>query len=246
MSALAQGYYRDAGVDLHVQQPSASTDAPKLLEAGRAQFAILDIHDLAIARERGLDVVGVVPIVERPLAAVIAANRDRVRRPSDLEGATVGVTGLPSDDAVLDSVIRAGGGDPSSVHRVTIGFQAVSALAAGKVDAATAFWNAEGVTLRRMGVPTREFRVDQLRGPALSRADPVDHLEADRIRPSPGPSPSSKRPGAVTTSPSSDRDWHWAPCSTARRASIAPRSMPSFAALLGARCARRPPARARR
>ena len=45
-SALAQGYYRDAGVDLDVQQPSASTDAPKLLEAGRAQFAILDIHDL--------------------------------------------------------------------------------------------------------------------------------------------------------------------------------------------------------
>ena len=68
------GYYRDAGVDLHVQQPSASTDAPKLLEAGRAQFAILDIHDLAIARERGLDLVGVTPIVQRPLAAVIAAG----------------------------------------------------------------------------------------------------------------------------------------------------------------------------
>ena len=119
----------------------------------------------AIARERGLDVVGVAPIVERPLAAVIAANRDRVRRPSDLDGATVGVTGLPSDDAVLDSVIRAGGGDPSSVHRVTIGFQAVSALAAGRVDAATAFWNAEGVTLRRMGVPTREFRVDRYGAP---------------------------------------------------------------------------------
>jgi NitT/TauT family transport system substrate-binding protein/putative hydroxymethylpyrimidine transport system substrate-binding protein len=164
-AGLAQGYYRDAGVDLDVQPPSASTDAPKLLEAGRAQFAILDIHDLAIARERGLDVVGVAPIVERPLAAVIAANRDRVRRPGDLNGATVGVTGLPSDDAVLDSVIRAGGGDPSSIHRVTIGFQAVSALAAGRVDAATAFWNAEGVTLRRMGVLTREFRVDRYGAP---------------------------------------------------------------------------------
>jgi NitT/TauT family transport system substrate-binding protein/putative hydroxymethylpyrimidine transport system substrate-binding protein len=163
--ALREGYYRDAGIDLEVREPSASTDAPKLLEAGRAEFAILDIHDLAIARERGVDVVGVLPIVQRPLAAVIAAHRDQVRRPRDLEGKTVGVTGLPSDDAVLDSVLEADGASPDSVHRVTIGFQAISALAAGQVDAATAFWNAEGVTLRAMGVPTREFRVDRFGAP---------------------------------------------------------------------------------
>jgi len=164
-AALAAGYYRDAGVDLRVQQPSASTDAPKLLEAGRAQFAILDIHDLAIARERGLDVVGVMPIVQRPLAAVIARDRTQIHTPVDLAGKTVGVTGLPSDDAVLDSMLAAGGVDPSSVHRVTIGFNAVADLRAGKLDAATAFWNAEGVTLERNGVPIREFRVDRFGAP---------------------------------------------------------------------------------
>jgi putative hydroxymethylpyrimidine transport system substrate-binding protein len=162
-AALSRGYYRRSGVDLRVQQPSASTDAPKLLEAGRAQFAILDIHDLAIAYERGLDVTGLVPIVQRPLAAVIA--RGSVRRPRDLEGRTVGVTGLPSDGAVLDSVLEADGASPTSVKRVTIGFQAVSALAAGKVDAVTAFWNAEGVALRRAGVSTRVFRVDDYGAP---------------------------------------------------------------------------------
>lgn len=164
-AALAEGFYRDAGVDLTVQQPSASTDAPKLLEAGRAQFAILDIHDLAIAREQGFDLVGVAPIVQRPLASVIAGDRAVVRRPRDLDGRTVGVTGLPSDEAVLDSVVSADGGDPSQVHRVTIGFNAVAALAAGRVDAATAFWNAEGVTLQRQGVPTRVFRVDDYGAP---------------------------------------------------------------------------------
>src|SRR3954470_12639924 len=162
-TALREGLYRRAGVDLDVQQPSASTDAPKLLEAGKAQFAILDIHDLAIARERGFDLVGVMPIVQRPLASVIA--RDSVTRPRDLEGRTVGVTGLPSDDAVLDSIVSADGGDPANVHRVTIGFNAVAALAAGRVDAATAFWNAEGVTLKRHGVATRTFRVDDYGAP---------------------------------------------------------------------------------
>ncbi len=162
-AALHEDYYEEAGVDLTVQQPSSSTDAPRLLEAGKAQFAILDIHDLAIARERGLDILGVAPIVQRPLASVIA--REAVHRPRDLEGHTVGVTGLPSDDAVLDSVVSADGGDPAKVHRVTIGFNAVAALAAGRVDAATAFWNAEGVTLKRQGIRTRTFRVDDYGAP---------------------------------------------------------------------------------
>jgi putative hydroxymethylpyrimidine transport system substrate-binding protein len=164
-AAQREGFYGDAGVDLRVQEPSASTDAPKLLEAGRAQFAILDIHDLGVARQRGLDVVGVMPIVQRPLAAVIAGDRAAVRRPRDLAGRTVGVTGLPSDDAVLDSVLEADGLGPSQVHRVTIGFAAISSIASGRVDASTAFWNAEGVTLRRRGIPIRVFRVDRYGAP---------------------------------------------------------------------------------
>ena len=164
-AARRQGYYREAGIDLVVRQPGASTDAPKLLASGRADFAILDIHDLGIARERGLDVVGAMPIVQRPLAALIARADGPVRRPRDLAGRTVGVTGLPSDEAVVDSEVSADGGDPGRVRRVTIGFDAVASLAAAKVDAATGFWNAEGVALRRQGVPVRIFKVDRYGAP---------------------------------------------------------------------------------
>jgi ABC-type nitrate/sulfonate/bicarbonate transport system substrate-binding protein len=160
-----EGYYRDAGIELTIRQPGDSTDAPKLLEAGQADFAILDIHDLGIARERGLDVVGVMPIVQRPLAAVIARDAGRIRRPRELEGDLVGVTGLPSDDAVVDSEVAADGGNPDLVDRVTIGFNAVASLAAGKVDAATGFWNAEAVALRRQGIPIRVFKVDRYGAP---------------------------------------------------------------------------------
>src|SRR5262245_17744519 len=160
-AAAREGYYRDDGIDLTIHEPGESTDAPKLLQAGRTDFAILDIHDLGIAREQGLDVVGVMPIVQAPLASVIARGDGPVRRPRDLEGRTVGVTGLPSDEAVVDSEVRADGGDPARVDRVTIGFNAVSSLAAGNVDAATGFWNAEGVALREQGIPIRVFKVDE-------------------------------------------------------------------------------------
>ncbi|MCW2988452.1 MAG: hypothetical protein JWM24_1390 [Solirubrobacterales bacterium] len=164
-AADREGFYRAAGVDLTIRQPGESTDAPKLLAAGRTDFAILDIHDLGIAREKGLDLVGVMPIVQRPLAAVIARADGGLRRPRDLEGHTVGVTGLPSDEAVVDSEVSADGGDPALVDRVTIGFNAISSLAAARVDAATGFWNAEGVALRREGVPVRIFKVDRYGAP---------------------------------------------------------------------------------
>jgi NitT/TauT family transport system substrate-binding protein/putative hydroxymethylpyrimidine transport system substrate-binding protein len=164
-AAAAEGFYDDAGVRLSIQQPGESTDAPKLLAAGRTDFAILDIHDLGIARERGLPLVGLTALVQRPLAAVLARADTGVRSPRDLEDRTVGVTGLPSDEAVVDSEVSADGGDPAKVDEVTIGFNAVSSLAADKVDAATGFWNAEGVALRRLGVPLRVFKVDRYGAP---------------------------------------------------------------------------------
>jgi putative hydroxymethylpyrimidine transport system substrate-binding protein len=159
-SARQRGYLADRGVDLEIREPAAATDAPRLLEAGRVEFAILTINDLGIALERGLDLRPVAQIVRRPLGAVIAADRSEVRTPSDLEGRRVGVTGLPSDEAVLDAVLEADGADPEQVEAVDIGFDSVAALAAGGLDAATAFWSSEGVVLRRLDVPTREFRID--------------------------------------------------------------------------------------
>jgi putative hydroxymethylpyrimidine transport system substrate-binding protein len=164
-AARSEGFYGDAGVDLKVQTPGASSDAPKLLGAGEVEFAILDIHDLGLARERGIDLVGVMPIVQRPLASVIARAEGPVRRPREMEDHRVGVTGLPSDEAVVDSEVAADGGDPAQVERVTIGFTAVASLAAGKVDAATGFWNAEAIALRRQGVPVRVFKLDEFGAP---------------------------------------------------------------------------------
>jgi NitT/TauT family transport system substrate-binding protein/putative hydroxymethylpyrimidine transport system substrate-binding protein len=183
-AALADRAYDDRGIELTVREPSASADAPKLLQSGRAEFAILDIHDLAIARERGLDLVGVGAIVQRPLAAVIARDRDAVRSPRDLAGGTVGVTGLPSDEAILDSVLASAALDAGAVNRVTIGFDSVAALAAGRLDAATAFWNAEGVAMRRLGIPTREFRVDELGAPRYPELVLATAAETLATRPS--------------------------------------------------------------
>ena len=189
-NAVHAGIYASG---LRIRVPAASTDSLKLLAAGRADMSVVDIHDLGLARQAGSDVVGVGALVQRPLAAVIAHGA-AVRRPRDLEGRRVGVTGLPSDEAVLRAVVEHDGGDYERVRKVTIGFSAVPSLIAGTVDAVVAFWNAEGVALRERGVKTREFRVDDYGAPRYPelvlavtretlkhRADLVDHM-LDAIR----------------------------------------------------------------
>jgi len=164
-AAQERGWFSEAGLDLEIRVPGGSTDAPKLLAAGRADFAVIDINDLGTASERGFDLEPVGALVQVPLASVIAPEDEAVRRPRDLEGAEVGVTGLPSDDAVLDAIVAADGGDPETIRRTVIGFDAVAALSAGRLEAATAFWNAEGVALLELGVETREFRVGDFAEP---------------------------------------------------------------------------------
>ena len=164
-TALARHYDTANGVALHVVIPGESTDAIATLIDGKVNFAILDIHDLAIADEQHRGLVGIMAVVERPLASVIAQSR--FKSPRELDGKTVGVSGDPSDLAVLRSVVAGAGGNPAKVHTVTIGYDAVPDLVDGRVAAATAFWNDEGVQLahRRPG-SFRVFRVESYGAPS--------------------------------------------------------------------------------
>jgi putative hydroxymethylpyrimidine transport system substrate-binding protein len=163
-TAIERGYDSALGVNLRARAPGGSTDSVKLLVAGRADLAILDIHDLALAREAGRDLVGVMALVQTPLAAILA--QPRIRTPRELEGRRVGVTGLPSDDAMLRSIVAGAGGDPDKVRPTTIGFTAVRSILTDRVAGATAFWNVEGVALRAKRPRIREFRVEEFGAPA--------------------------------------------------------------------------------
>jgi NitT/TauT family transport system substrate-binding protein/putative hydroxymethylpyrimidine transport system substrate-binding protein len=163
-AAVRTGADRRHGVRLVIRQPGSGPDALKLVAAGKLDLGVLDIHDLALAREKGIDVVGIGALVDKPLAALVA--RERIHRPADLQGRTVGVSGLPSDPAFVGAILQHDGASLRRVRQVTIGFNAVQALFTGRVDAAPVFWNAEGVALQRKHVPVREFRVEDYGAPA--------------------------------------------------------------------------------
>jgi ABC-type nitrate/sulfonate/bicarbonate transport system substrate-binding protein len=165
-TAVDRGYDDALGVNLRVRAPSDATDPVKLLASGRADLAVLDIHDLAGARERGRDVVGVMALVQAPLRAVLA--QPDVKTPRDLEGRRVGVADRRGDDAVLRSVVASAGGDPSKVRREPIGSGAPpSGVPSHRLAAVTGSWSSEGVELRRARPQLREFRLEDYGAPAF-------------------------------------------------------------------------------
>jgi len=161
--AIARDFDGAEGVALRTRAPSARGEGLRRLLAGRADFAILDIHDLARARDRGRDVVGVMAVVQRPLAAVLAAPA--VRRPRDLAGKRVATDGSRAERAIVMTVVAHDGGSARRVRAVRAGAP-VPALLAGRVAAAAGEWSPDGVELVARRPGAKVFRADDYGAPA--------------------------------------------------------------------------------
>jgi putative hydroxymethylpyrimidine transport system substrate-binding protein len=164
--ALAAGYYTREGIDLRVVEPTSTQETLKLIDAGKAQFGLADGSDVASLIAGGGDAQAVMALVQRPLGGLIALQGEHLRSPAGLAGRTVGITGVPSDLAVLDTELHDVGVSPSRVHVVTVGFNGPQALLAGRIAAFTGFIPDEGVTLRVSGHPVSAFGLSQYGGPA--------------------------------------------------------------------------------
>jgi NitT/TauT family transport system substrate-binding protein/putative hydroxymethylpyrimidine transport system substrate-binding protein len=164
--AIAAGYYKDENINLRVIQPTTTADTLKLIDAGKAEFGLADGIDVANQIDLGRDAEAIMALVQKPLGGPIALASEHLSSPAQLQGKTVGITGVPSDTATLETTVRHAGGDPSKVHVVTIGFNGVQDLQAGKIAAFTGFWPADGVQLQVNGHPITAFKLNENGGPA--------------------------------------------------------------------------------
>ncbi len=164
--ALAAGYYRRENIDLQVVAPSATVEPLSLVDAGRAQFGLADGSDVAAEIDSGGHDEAVMAIVQRPVGGLIALASEHLRSPAQLQGRVVGITGVPSDRAVLDTEVRHAGGNPARVHVVTVGFNGAQGLVAGRLAAFTGFVPDDGVGLEVEGHPITPFWLDRNGGPA--------------------------------------------------------------------------------
>jgi putative hydroxymethylpyrimidine transport system substrate-binding protein len=161
-AAKASGRFRDVGLDVQVEAPSDPAAPLRQVAANRFDLAISYEPEVLRAREKGLKVVAVGALVQRPLTSIISLPDARIRRPADLRGKEVGTAGIDYQSAFLQAILQDAGVDPASVKERNVGFDLQPALLTKKVDATLGgFFNYEGVDLRLKRRDPQVIRVDQ-------------------------------------------------------------------------------------
>jgi putative hydroxymethylpyrimidine transport system substrate-binding protein len=162
-AAKAQGDFSKSGLNVSVQVPSDPAAPLKLLAAGRVDLAISYEPELLLARDKGLKLVAVGAIVQKPLTSIMSVGKHAISDPAQLKGKTVGTAGIPYQSAYLKAILERAHVDTGSVKEVNVGFNLVPAMKTKKVDATLgAFWNYEGVQLRLQKQKPKIIRMENV------------------------------------------------------------------------------------
>lgn len=146
--ALEQGFFARAGLKVSMRAPSDPAAPLKLVGVNRTDLAISYEPELFLAAQKGLPAVAVAAVIPVPLNSLIATAGSGVRSARDLRGRTVGITGIPSDSATLDTIGRSAGLRPGDLRPVSVGYNLVTSLLTGKVDAIVGgFRNVEAIQI---------------------------------------------------------------------------------------------------
>jgi len=155
------GLFARAGLDVAVRSPSDPTAPLKLVGVGHSDLAVSYEQELFFAAAKKLPVVAVAAVVPQPLNSFMAIDA-QVKSLRDLKGRTIGITGVPSDYATLDTALRSAGLTRKDVKVVTVGYNLLPALLSHRVDVVLGVYrNVEGIQLQLRGLHPTIIPVDR-------------------------------------------------------------------------------------
>ncbi len=148
-SALAAGAFRTVGLDVRLESPAEPSEPLELLAAGRVDLAISSEPELLLARDRGMKLVSIAALVQRPLASIIALGGRHITGLAGLAGKRVGTAGEPYQAQELKTALEKAHVKPGSVREADVGPNLLPAMLSGRVDATLGgFWNYQAIQLR--------------------------------------------------------------------------------------------------
>jgi putative hydroxymethylpyrimidine transport system substrate-binding protein len=159
--AQEKGYFADENLEVEIYTPVDPSTVLQTVGAGADDFGISYQPDVLMARAQGVPVVSVAGMVQHPLNSVMALKSSGIERPSDLVGKKVGYPGLPTDEPLLETMLKFDGANGlGDVELVRVGFNLTESLISGTVDAVVgAYWTHESILLENLGQPVNILKV---------------------------------------------------------------------------------------
>jgi putative hydroxymethylpyrimidine transport system substrate-binding protein len=166
-TALEEGYFEEAGLDVAVHVPSDPAAPIKQVAAGRVDLAVSYEPEVLLARDQGLPVVAVGALVDQPLTSLIWTRDSGLKKVADLKGKTVVTAGIPYQRDYLEAILDDEGLALDDVRVTDVGLGLLPAVLSKRADAMLGgFSNIEGVDLELRGKDPTVLPVDELGIPA--------------------------------------------------------------------------------
>jgi putative hydroxymethylpyrimidine transport system substrate-binding protein len=179
--AQDKGYFDDAALTVEFHPPSNAADPIKLVGLNKVDLAISYEPEMFYGQQNELPVIAVATVVPVPLNSMIVSPDATVTQLSDVSGLSVGVTGIPSDDAFYLTMLKTAGLTEGDVTKVNVGFNLVTSLLSNKVDAVIGgYRNVEAIQIEQeSGTKPTVFPANELGVP--SYAELVVVANSDRL-----------------------------------------------------------------
>jgi NitT/TauT family transport system substrate-binding protein len=140
--AQEKGYFREAGLDVTIQLGAATGENLKVLAAGRAQFANLDLTGTWILAGKGQyrDVRAIAAVHQQTLVSIVTLAGSGITQPKQLEGHKLGAATGSVNQLLFPAYAKLAGIDAAKVQWVNAQpAQLPTLLASGQVDALSTF-----------------------------------------------------------------------------------------------------------
>lgn len=160
--AMEKGYYEEEGLAVNIRFPSNANDAISLVAAGQADIGLYYQQDVIQTRaNQNVPVKAIGAVVQSPLNIVLSLAEQNIQSPADLVGKTVGYAGTELSEAMIRSMMDYVGADVEDVTLVDVGFDLMSSMTTGNVDATIGcFLNHEVPQMQEEGFDVSWFNLE--------------------------------------------------------------------------------------
>ncbi len=149
--ALDQGFFEQEGIEVDIFVPANPSDPVKLAAAQAIEIALTPQINYLIALSEGLPLIATGALIDQPLGGLLAIRDEATTAIEDLAGRRIGYALEPLEPVLWQTVLACAGMEPSAVELVNVGFNTMTALLTGNVDAVGAFRNYEVLQLESLG-----------------------------------------------------------------------------------------------
>jgi len=134
--AIEKGYFEEEGLDVKIRFPANDNDAIALVAAGRAEIGLFYQQDtIQAVVNQGAGIKSIGAVCQTPLNVILSLKEKNVNSPKDFVGKTVGYGGTALSEAMVEAIMENVGEDPKSVNLQNVGFDLMSSMTTGQVDA---------------------------------------------------------------------------------------------------------------